>query len=104
MRCNHVNPAVYMFCGTCGGALDKMRCSCGFIIGTGDVFCGNCGKDLQGAAVAGGLAVIDNEHRFDLEHLAQQAAQEKQFLESTDKARVTQDDIRKLLTLRRKKF
>jgi hypothetical protein len=32
------------------------------------------------------------------------AAQEKQFLESTNKARVTQDDIRKLLALRRKKF
>lgn len=47
---------------------------------------------------------VDADHRFDLERLAQQAAQEKQFLESTDKARVTQDDIRKLLTMRRKKF
>ncbi len=48
--------------------------------------------------------VVDADHRFDLERLVQQAAEEKQFLESTHKARVTQDDIRKLLTRRRKKF
>jgi uncharacterized Fe-S cluster-containing protein len=70
----------------------------------GDIFCGNCGKNLLEVAAVDGRAGVDNDHRFDLERLAQQAAQEKQFLESTHKARVTQDDIRKLLTLRRKKF
>lgn len=104
MSCNHSNPAGYVFCGTCGGALEKVRCSCGFVTGMGNVFCGNCGKNLLEVAAVDGQAAVDNDHRFDLERLALQAAQEKQFLESTHKARVTQDDIRKLLTLRRKKF
>jgi hypothetical protein len=104
MSCNHVNPAGYVFCGTCGGALEKERCSCGFVLGTSDIFCGNCGKNLVMAALVGGLTAVDKDHRFDLERIAQMAAQEKQFLESTNKARVTQDDIRKLLALRRKKF
>lgn len=48
-------------------------------------------------------SVIDVDRRYNLEHLATQAAQDNLFLE-TDKARVTQDDIRKLLSKRRKKF
>ncbi len=51
-----------------------------------------------------GRTAVYVDQRFDLDHLVQQATQEKQFLESSDKARVTQDDIRKLLTTRRKKF
>lgn len=80
-----------------------MHCRCGFVATASDLFCGCCGASL--AEVADGNernAVAD--HRFDLEHLSQQAAQEKQFLESTDKVRVTQDDIRKLLASRRKNF
>ena len=104
MACNHINPAGYVFCGTCGGALEHARCRCGFVAGRGDIFCGRCGTGLVEVAAVDGQVVADADHRFDLERLAQQAAQEKQFLESTDKARVTQDDIRKLLTMRRKKF
>ncbi len=104
MNCNHINPAGYVFCGTCGGALAHVRCRCGFVAGSGDVFCGRCGINLAEVAAGGGQLAVDADHRFDLERLAQQAGQEKQFLESTDKARVTQDDIRKLLTARRKKF
>jgi len=104
MNCNHGNPAGYVFCGTCGVALTPVRCRCGFVAGTGDLFCGRCGTNLAKTATADGQVVIDAEHRFDLERLAQQAAQEKHFLESTHKVRVTQDDIRKLLIKRRKKF
>lgn len=104
MSCNHVNPAGYVFCGTCGNALEPARCRCGFVAGAGDVFCGRCGANLAEVAAGDGRVVADADHRFDLEQLAQQAAQEKQFLESTHKVRVTQDDIRKLLTTRRKKF
>ena len=104
MNCNHINPAGYVFCGTCGGALEHVRCRCGFVAGTGDIFCGRCGTNLAEVAAGDGGGAVDADHRFDLERLAQQAAQEKQFLESTDKARVTQDDIRKLLITRRKKF
>jgi len=104
MNCNHTNPAGYAFCGTCGGALEHVRCRCGFVAGSGDIFCGRCGTNLAGVAAGEGGAAVDADHRFDLERLALQAAEEKQFLESTDKARVTQDDIRKLLTMRRKKF
>jgi hypothetical protein len=104
MSCSHLNPAGYVFCGTCGDALKKVRCSCGWVVGIGDFFCGNCGKILLETPPVDGKTAVDNNHRFDLESLARQAAQEKQFLETTHKARVTQDDIRKLLTLRRKKF
>lgn len=104
MTCNHANPAGYAFCGTCGELLERARCRCGFVAAPDDVFCGRCGTSLAEIAEAGVAAVAAAEHRFDLEQLAQQAAQEKQFLESTHKVRVTQDDIRKLLTRRRKRF
>lgn len=104
MNCNHINPAGYVFCGTCGGPLEPARCRCGFVAGRGDIFCGRCGTNLAEVAAGEGRGAIDADHRLDLERLALQAAQEKQLLESTDKARVTQDDIRKLLTTHRKKF
>lgn len=104
MSCNHTNPAGYIFCGSCGEALDPVRCRCGFVAAAGDVFCGRCGASLTVAVTQGGQGATDADHRLDLEHLVQQAAQENQFIESTHKARVTQDDIRKLLTTRRKKF
>lgn len=104
MNCNHINPAGYAFCGTCGAVLAHARCRCGFVAGVGDIFCGRCGINLLEGAAGDGRAAVDADRRFDLEHLALQAAQEKQFLETTHKARVTQDDIRKLLTRRRKKF
>ena len=103
MNCKHINPAGYVFCGTCGIALEPVRCRCGFVAWVGDVFCGRCGINLAEVATGVGQSAVNADHRFDLEHLAQQAAQEK-HLESTHKARVTQDDIRKLLTKRRKKF
>lgn len=68
------------------------------------MFCGRCGINLLEGAAGDGRAAVNTDRRFDIEHLAQKAAQEKQFLESTDKARVTQDDIRKLLTMRKRKF
>lgn len=104
MNCDHSNPAGYVFCGTCGAALVHVRCRCGFVAATGELFCGRCGTNLleQATAAERGAAYVDQ--RFDLDQLVHQAAQEKQFLESSDKARVTQDDIRKLLTTRRKKF
>jgi len=104
MNCNHINPAGYLFCGTCGVALEHVRCRCGFVAGRGDIFCGRCGANLAEIAAGDGLAAVDTDHRFDLERMALQAAEERQFLESTDRARVTQDDIRKLLAFRRKKF
>ena len=107
MSCSHPNPAGYVFCGTCGVPVSHIRCRCGFVVGVSDVFCGRCGISL--AEVVGSQApdrrpLIDADHRFDLERLAELAAHENQFLESTHKARVTQDDIRKLLAKRRKKF
>lgn len=104
MTCNHINPAGYAFCGTCGGALEHVRCRCGFVASRGDIFCGCCGTGLVKVAAGDGQTAVDVDHRFDLERMALQAAQESQFLESTNKARVTQDDIRKLLTKRRKRF
>lgn len=87
--------------------MPHVRCRCGFIGGVGDVFCGRCGARLAETAdvlAPDGRTFVDADHRFDLESLAKLAAEENQFLESTHKARVTQDDIRKLLAKRRKKF
>lgn len=104
VSCKHPNPAGYLFCSTCGEKLNPVRCRCDFVAATGDVFCGRCGANLAEVATGNAEGAIIADRRFDLVHLAQQAAQEKQFLESSDKARVTQDDIRKLLTTRRRKF
>ena len=103
MSCEHVNPAGYLFCGTCAEALDPARCRCGFVAAKGDVFCGRCGASLTEPAAGNIRTAMASDHRFNLELLAQQADQEKMFLESTHKVRVTQDDIRKLLSTRKKK-
>lgn len=104
MSCNHTNPAGYLFCGHCGEALSPARCRCGFVSAAGDTFCGRCGNSLSVADLPGRKDTVDADHRFDLEYLVQQAAQEQQFMDTTHKARVTQDDIRKLLSTRRKRF
>jgi hypothetical protein len=102
MTCNHVNPAGYLFCGSCGEKLHTLHCRCGFVAATGDVFCGRCGISLTEEHALRGAT--DTDQRFDLAYLVQQANQENKYIESTHKARVTQDDIRKLLATRRKKF
>lgn len=102
MSCGHSNPAGYQFCGSCGEALHPVHCRCGFSSAASDVFCGRCGAALAEVADGNDGAGVAFDRRFGLEHLAQLAAQEKQFLESTEKVRVTQDDIRKLLASRRK--
>jgi hypothetical protein len=105
MTCSHSNPPGYAVCGTCGESLPHARCRCGFIAALNDAYCGRCGAALVTAAEAAPQrAAMDADHRFDLERLAAQAAEENKFLETTHKARVTQDDIRKLLAKRRKKF
>lgn len=104
MSCSHSNPPGYAFCGTCGETLPHALCRCGFAAGVSDAFCGRCGAALVAVAGATSPRAMDADHRFDLERLAAQAAEENQFLETTHKARVTQDDIRKLLAKRRKKF
>jgi hypothetical protein len=105
VSCPHANPPGRAFCGTCGEALPHVRCRCGVVAGAGDAYCGRCGAELLMAGEAGQpRAVMDARRRFDLDQLAELAAQENKFLETTHKARVTQDDIRKLLAKRRKKF
>lgn len=105
MSCAHANQRGQAFCATCGEVLPHARCRCGFVAGVNDVYCGRCGAALVMAEDATPQrAVMDADHRFDLERMAEQAAQENKFLETTHKARVTQDDIRKLLAKRRKKF
>ena len=104
MSCSHANPPGNLFCASCGETLDPVRCRCGSVVALGDAFCGHCGAKSVEPVARNVQPRTATDHRLDLEHLAQRAAQEKQFLELTDKARVTQDDIRKLLVVRRKKF
>lgn len=105
MTCPHSNPPGYAVCGTCGEALPHVRCRCGFIAAVSDAYCGRCGVELAVAADATSPPImVDADHRFDLERLAEQAVQENKFLETTNKARVSQDDIRKLLAKRRRKI
>ena len=104
MSCNHANPAGYLFCASCGEPLDPVRCRCGFVAAAGAAFCGRCGASLAEEDQREANPTVDAEQRFDLEYLARQAAQDNKFLETTHKVRVTQDDIRKLLSARRKRF
>lgn len=104
MSCNHANPPGYLFCGSCGEALEPTRCRCGFVTAAGDEFCGRCGASLTVEAAKGVGGAADADRRFDLENLVEQAAQEHNAPTSAQKARVTQDEIRKLLTTRRKKL
>lgn len=106
VSCNHSNPAGYVCCGKCGEPLEVMRCRCGFVAASGDAYCGRCGVNLTVEVARSGTVQADAKHRYDLEFLVQQAALEQQelpFHESNQKVRVKQDDIRKLLALRRKK-
>ncbi|MDD4928353.1 MAG: zinc ribbon domain-containing protein [Gallionella sp.] len=107
MICGHANPAGYAYCGKCGQALDVVRCRCGFVAALNDVFCGRCSISLT-LEIAGEASLSAAvEHRHDLDVLVQQAAlekQEKQISGTDHKVRVKQDDIRKLLALRRRKF
>lgn len=104
MSCNHANPESYLFCSRCGEALNPLRCRCGFVAAAGEAFCGRCGTSLAADTSQGVKRIADADQRYDLEALAEQAAQENKFLETTHKVRVTQDDIRKLLSARRKRF
>jgi hypothetical protein len=102
VNCNHANPAGYIFCSQCGEALEPVLCRCGFVTSSGDRFCGRCGVNL--AVKTNHESPASADHLFDLEQMVLQAAQEQQFTETTHKVRVTQDDIRKLLETRRKRF
>jgi len=104
MSCNHANPAGYLFCGSCGEELEPQRCRCGFVAAAGDVYCGRCGSGLLADTAQSQKGAANSEHRFDLEYLVQQAAQENKLATSENKARVTQDEIHKLLAARRKKL
>ena len=105
MSCLHENPAGYAFCVTCGEPLSVARCRCGFMCSTGDAYCGRCGNKLDNHPVAGNSPVqagTDKDGRFDLARMLSQAHEEDKILE-TYRARVTQDDIRKLLAKRRRR-
>ncbi|HCA27810.1 MAG TPA: hypothetical protein DEP05_09300 [Betaproteobacteria bacterium] len=105
MGCKHSNPPGYAFCASCGEPLAHRRCRCGFVCADNDSFCGQCGAALantHSAQKKGSAQIEDADHRFDLQQLMELAAQENQYVE-TQKARVTQDDIRKLLAKRKKR-
>lgn len=104
MTCQHANPSGYRFCGTCGEEIDTILCRCGFVASLVDTYCGRCGISLAEGAADARKQTVDVEQRFDLEQMAKIAAEENKFLETTHKVRVTQDDIRKLLAIRRKRF
>jgi len=106
MGCKHSNPSGYAFCAVCGEPLAYKRCRCGFVCSDRDSFCGQCGAELSNidsTRKKGSAPIEDADHRLDLGQLAELAAQENQYAE-TQKVRVTQDDIRKLLAKRKKKL
>lgn len=46
MACNHPNPTGYLFCSSCGQALENKRCVCGFVCANDALYCGRCGRSL----------------------------------------------------------
>ena len=104
MACKHDNRAGYVFCGTCGVPVAHVRCRCGFICGTSDIYCGRCGDRLaetQRAADPAQSAAVEADGRFDLERMAALTARESKNLGGYQ-AHVTQDAIRKLVAKRKK--
>ena len=47
MSCHHSNPPGYSFCATCGEAQDVLRCRCGFSNPKVNLYCGQCGLNLN---------------------------------------------------------
>lgn len=101
MSCDHINPPGYQFCGHCGEEIASPRCRCGFVATNEDLFCGRCGHGLASERRSDIPATVDQ--RFDLERLAELAAQEGQLPDSAQKERVSQDDIRRLMAARKRK-
>lgn len=99
MSCNHTSTSIgRAFCNECGMPVDHRRCVCGNICAALDRFCSVCGFPLKeiDAVVQSGKG-----KRFDLEKITKVANFEAALSEA-HKARVSQDDIKKLLARRRK--
>jgi len=102
VTCKHSIPAGYRFCGVCGESADVKTCKCGFVVAHVDLFCGRCGCSLTSLAPS----QISNDElndRIDLEQLLIQATNDSASSPVTEKQRVTQSDIRNLISAQRKK-
>ena len=101
MSCAHDNPPGYHYCAQCGQALDFVVCRCGFVARPEDHFCGGCGLYLRPGLGAPAETPARGE-RFALAELMAEAQRENEIVDKAS-VRVTQEDIRKLIELRRKK-
>lgn len=63
MACNHSNPIGYLFCSSCGHALEHQNCVCGFVCAIDALYCGRCGRALSSNEPIASAV----EQRYDLE-------------------------------------
>ena len=73
MACNHPNPIGYLFCSSCGQALENQRCVCGFVCAVDALYCGRCGCALTQQIKENESPASAVKRRYDLE-LAMQLA------------------------------
>ncbi len=102
MSCGHRNPPGYVFCGTCGAAVEHRRCRCGFVGARDDRFCGRCGADLEEhLELQDGPTPTTSAGRYDLARIIQRAEQDGGVGKDPG-AKVDQDDIRRMLDAMKK--
>lgn len=102
MACHHSNPAGYVFCSSCGQALDYQQCRCGFICAADALYCGRCGHSLTATETTGDdtAAVSAVEHRYDLDLLMQLAGihhrEQKSNVNEATGIKADQDGIKQM--------
>lgn len=99
MACGHSNPTNYAFCATCGSSLQRLRCQCGSVAASDDVYCGQCGANLVEArgVVRGSAVSAAVEARYDLDEMLRSTAAESNRT-SRAGAHLSQNDIQEMLT------
>jgi hypothetical protein len=103
MACNHPNPIGYLFCSSCGQALENQRCVCGFVCAVDAFYCGRCGRSLTQQTKENEQPASAVKRRYDLELAMQLAGITPKKSENEKKAiEAVQENIKPTLTVLKK--
>lgn len=103
MACNHPNPIGYLFCSSCGQALENQRCACGFVCAVDALYCGRCGRSLTQQTKENAPPTSAIKQRYDLELAMQLAGITPKKSEIKKEAiDVSQETIKPTLTVLKK--
>lgn len=107
MDCCKSNPDNYKFCAVCGTRLERLLCDCGYTNTVKNIYCGNCGKDLNKQNHSSSL---DNPNqvrseKFDLQKLVSsiKKTSSEESKENQKSDGMNQDDIKEMFSALRNK-